>query len=358
MAKLTGVETSRGVAAVLVLMVHVSSMMGSARYFGAESLGGLIHFGHAGVDFFFVLSGFIIQFVHGGDIGRPDRLAHYAWRRFVRIYPTYWVICLLIVPLYVLSPTPGGYERDAGVILGSAALLPLPKGPVLGPAWTLQHEALFYLIFALVIVRPRLGIGVMAAWGLGILVNMAVPFAEDYRLRFVFRLFNIGFFFGIFVAEAVRRWGCRRPRLLLALGLGVFFGAGMIENFSPGLPHEWPPLHLAYSLGAALILYGLVGVERTRGLRIPAPLIELGTASYSIYLTHVITIMAMQQVYLRADPRLGLPSWVWFWLIVAAALAVGLVVSRLIEQPLLRRARRVSFRRAPRGRPTSEPGLP
>ena len=44
-----------------------------------------------GVNFFFVPSGFIIFFAHAKDVGRPARIGTYLWRRFARVYPTYWV---------------------------------------------------------------------------------------------------------------------------------------------------------------------------------------------------------------------------------------------------------------------------
>ncbi len=52
-------------------------------------------FGHAGVDFFFVLSGFIIMHAHTADIGKPERLYRYLWRRATRIYPIYWIVTLI-----------------------------------------------------------------------------------------------------------------------------------------------------------------------------------------------------------------------------------------------------------------------
>lgn len=339
MSKMTGVESARGMAALLVVLCHTTSMMSSAKYFGELPLFGLFKFGHAGVDFFFVLSGFIIQFVHGRDVGQPDRLPYYAWRRFCRIYPTYWVVCGLLVVLYGFSPSPSGYERNMDVISASVLLIPLPLGPILGPAWTLQHEVLFYLLFAFLILSRRFGLILMAGWGIGILLNMVVPFADTFPLGFLFRLFNIGFFFGIFTAIALRRWKQAPARLLLGLGLGLFFGAGLIEDRVSALPLEWPPLHLAYSLGAAVSLYGLACLERRDGLRLPVALVQLGTASYSVYLTHVITIMAMQQLYLRVRPQLDLPPSLWFWLIVILALGVGVIFSRLIEQPILQRTR-------------------
>ena len=54
-------------------------------------------FGHAGVDLFFVISGFVILFVHWEDIGRPQRISRYAGRRLTRILPIYWVALALTI---------------------------------------------------------------------------------------------------------------------------------------------------------------------------------------------------------------------------------------------------------------------
>ncbi|NBQ54213.1 MAG: acyltransferase, partial [Proteobacteria bacterium] len=63
----------------------------------------LDHAGHRyGVDFFFVLSGFIILHAHMDDIGRPARLGRYLWRRAVRVYPIYWICLTLSVGALVV----------------------------------------------------------------------------------------------------------------------------------------------------------------------------------------------------------------------------------------------------------------
>src|SRR3984885_1419086 len=85
-ARLEGVEAGRGVAALLVVLYHAALHV-EGDVPGSAVLWGLPHFGHAGVDFFFVLSGFIISFVHRKDVGRPDRLGHYLERRFTRVFP-------------------------------------------------------------------------------------------------------------------------------------------------------------------------------------------------------------------------------------------------------------------------------
>ena len=89
LVRLLSVEAARGAAAVLVLLVHSSAMLAAPKYFGEMPFYGLFKFGHAGVDFFFVLSGFIIFHVHRTDLGNPARLGKYLARRFVRIFPTY-----------------------------------------------------------------------------------------------------------------------------------------------------------------------------------------------------------------------------------------------------------------------------
>ena len=76
--KLEGVEASRGAAAILVVGVHVTQVL--AGHNGTPAFGGLMSFGHAGVDFFFVLSGFIITFTHGRDLGRPRQFSQ-SWQK-------------------------------------------------------------------------------------------------------------------------------------------------------------------------------------------------------------------------------------------------------------------------------------
>jgi peptidoglycan/LPS O-acetylase OafA/YrhL len=73
--RLGGIEALRGLAAISVIFYHVSRHVNQA--FGTPGLVAAFQAGHAGVELFFVISGFIILFVHGQDSGRPRRLGHY-----------------------------------------------------------------------------------------------------------------------------------------------------------------------------------------------------------------------------------------------------------------------------------------
>ena len=88
----------RGIAATLVVLFHYTAAVGQPYYFGLPSwtpmmpegrTNGLFDFGHSGVDFFFVLSGFVMVWGYGRDGGRVRALWPYLTARFARIYPTY-----------------------------------------------------------------------------------------------------------------------------------------------------------------------------------------------------------------------------------------------------------------------------
>jgi len=338
--KLNGVEAARGVAALLVVFFHATNMLSATQYFGDKALGGLFDFGHAGVDFFFVLSGFIIFFIHHGELGQSKFVPIYWYKRFIRIFPTYWVVLLLFGIILIYSPTRDMHERLPAVIASRVVLWPHIQGPILTVAWTLSHELMFYLLFSLLFLEVKLGIAGLLIWLMFIIFNVTTnTFADYFWGGMVFRIFNLGFFFGMAVAMLVVYRPIRFARGAFWFGTLLFFTAGVTESWGPDMPVEWPPLHLAYALGASAALYGLVGLERAGQLIVPKFMMVLGKASYSIYLLHVIVIMVLQQVLLVVKPWGMLPDAFIFLAVVASAVFVAVVFSNVVEQPLLRRFR-------------------
>lgn len=82
---LPSLQVCRGIAAILVAFVHATAQY--ERNMPVSFLANWFTFGHSGVDFFFVLSGFIIWFIHSEDIGKPNRFKNFALKRLARIYP-------------------------------------------------------------------------------------------------------------------------------------------------------------------------------------------------------------------------------------------------------------------------------
>lgn len=110
--KLNSLQAYRGIAAVLVLLLHASKV--GYLKFNYAFLGYKFAFGYSGVDFFFVLSGFIIMQMHHQDLGQPARWRAYAIKRIIRVFPIYWLVMLIIIPVYLVNANfgTGVYGRD------------------------------------------------------------------------------------------------------------------------------------------------------------------------------------------------------------------------------------------------------
>jgi exopolysaccharide production protein ExoZ len=98
MAQLLTSQAARGFAANLVVLSHLSIV--EAKYTTGDVLPAFAFYWIAGVDLFFVLSGFITVAVAGHYAGPIDFL----WRRFTRIYPTYWLVSLPVLAFAIVAP--------------------------------------------------------------------------------------------------------------------------------------------------------------------------------------------------------------------------------------------------------------
>lgn len=292
--RIGSLEIGRGVAASLVVFHHAGNIAEQPRFYGEAAFGGHLAYFYVGVDFFFVLSGFIIAWVHWNDIGLPSKIGRYAVKRFLRIYPPYWGILIPLVLLYAAFPASGiPSQRDPVNIAMSVLLLPYPEPPVLGVAWTLVHEIFFYAIFALVIAIGRKALWIMPLWAAGI---VAASFAGPipHLAAFVFSPFNLEFIFGVGAAVLLRHHDVPFPKALAAFGAAAFLS---VMLFFPVL--QLVPLHgrIVFGIAASLFVVGMVEIEWSRPIALPTWLAFFGAASYAVYLIHpVILSFAMQGV--------------------------------------------------------------
>lgn len=189
--KLKSIEAGRGIAATLVVLYHASAaIFPAAKYWHQQVFSGIFGFGYAGVEFFFVLSGFIIAFAHHSDIGTPSRLANFVRRRFNRIYPSYWIVLAAVVIMAtsgVGPPLPPLSDIISSFVLAG---LDYSKA-ILGVSWTLFHEIGFYIVFGLAIWRPWAGavfgvvaIAAAAAHIAGLVVPLPFYWQAPVNLRF------------------------------------------------------------------------------------------------------------------------------------------------------------------------------
>ncbi len=328
---LTGLEAVRGVASVTVVLYHAARHL-HKNHSGA-ALAAIFQFGHAGVDLFFVLSGFIIMFVHFDDLGRPGRLGHYVQRRLTRLLPAYWVALGLTIALSI----GGGHDLPSlGRLLTSLALLPSHQEPMLGVAWTLQYEIVFYALFCVLILDRVAGAVMVGLWLMWIaLAQVGLGGSLPGSLS---GIDNLEFILGAAVAIWLRRGALAAPWPIFAAGLGWFTIAAVCED--TGLLDGYADsARAAYGLPAAMIIIGLAEASRRGHVPVPALLRRLGKASYSIYLFQFVFIGLLWKFELATGWAARLPVPINFALLSAGAVGGGVVLSGLVEYPLMRMMR-------------------
>jgi exopolysaccharide production protein ExoZ len=216
-AKLGWIEAFRGIAATAVVLYH------TARHFdknyGIPALESVFQFGHAGVDLFFVISGFIILFVHFDDVGRPARIWHYLGRRLTRLLPVYWLAVALTIAVSQL----GGHSTNLSDVVRAILSMPIPTEPLLGVAWTLQYEFIFYVAFAVLILNRAAGLALMAAWLFAVVCTTATGWHPGLPSAY-WGIFNVEFFAGM--GE-------------VCLGTNSFCGLGLFCSSRRRWPRIW-----------------------------------------------------------------------------------------------------------------------
>lgn len=329
--RLFGIEALRGIAATAVVLSHAARHVDRAR--PAPGLIYIFQPGHAGVDLFFVISGFIILFVHRADIGRPGRLAHYAGRRFTRVLPLYWIALALTIAMGVA----GGHGLPSpGMLAWSATLLPSVREPLLGIAWTLQCEAVFYGVFAMLIVSRNTGLVLLAAWLCWILAAMGGHLSAGVPGALC-GMFGVEFFLGMAAAQALHAGMVTRPRVVAGIGL-VAFGAALVLEGAGVLNGFGIAARFVYGVSAAFIVMGVAAADAAGRSRVPAWLRGLGSASYATYLFQFVFIGILWKLF-GATGLERLPNLVLFLALAGTAVAGGIAMGRLIEKPLLRAIR-------------------
>jgi peptidoglycan/LPS O-acetylase OafA/YrhL len=316
---------------------------------GYGMLSGAFGLGNVGVDVFFVLSGFIIFTVHRADIGVQAETRRYAAKRIVRIFPLYWLVTAIAIPVYALGYGDAS-KREPLVILKSIFLFPQKNAatyPIVNVGWTLTYELLFYAMFCLLIAWPRRW--ALAAWTLWIggVVALAIGRASGAWhpgsgpwFDVVLSERNLEFLLGCGVAWLVTRGEVPMPRVLLWGGLAAMtalvLGMGLFDDFSPFNRNTTA----VFAIPAAVTILGAAALDRAGGRRPPQPLVRLGDASYALYLVHFGLLTGAFELYRRAWSGTGAGTAVFGLAAAAAVCVIGFLVHAWVEAPMLRSLRR------------------
>ncbi len=322
-------QVGRAVAAIAVAIYHANDFVIPLRIPGAGSVWAGFGMGYAGVEFFFVLSGFIMMHVHSHEFSQPGRLKRFIAKRVTRIFPIYWIVLGGLVLLYQLDRDLGPSAlRSPLNILSSFLLIPWIERPIMPVAWTLMHETLFYTLFCLFFLSRRLGAAAFLVWLIACLAAMRWPPA-NYFASFIASPYNLLFFFGIIVGCTYTRVSARFPAALVLAGLAGFLTVGLTEQYVT----LWPLglRTVAYGVSAMVVIAGLVHGQ----IAVPRAAVLLGDASYAVYLVH-LPAMNMAAILLSKLGWAGLVSpAVLLTGLVTVSVVAGMVLHVAIERPIL-----------------------
>lgn len=340
--KIHGIQVMRGVAASMVAFGHfaavVADLYGSER--GLSSSLRTFHstIGQSGVDIFFCISGFIIVLITGKQ--RRNTVfrdaAYFLFRRIIRIYPLFWIALAASIIVERTWLTIAGEQAWLTVVgHGPLASIVLYDTPVALPiAWTLMFEVRFYALIAMVLLvfRANLQKGILIAC-LGIVTCVSLTSLQILPYVRIGDRIMLEFVFGALVGLAVINRITVLPRVMVIVGLLWFLAATFFTSGDVAVYRIW-----GYGFPAALFLYGLVTIERQRGLRVPRWLLAIGDWSYSIYLWHwvIMRSLAHGAVQLEHTPGTAIAFMATG---LAATYFAGYLSFRFIERPLFQVAK-------------------
>ncbi|MDG1773440.1 MAG: acyltransferase [Oceanicoccus sp.] len=333
---LESIQALRAIAAILVVILH-SYMHLAARDLVSNDLT-TFGVGRAGVDIFFVISGFIMVYVTQNAFQTPGSSNSFIIKRFIRVAPTYWLYTSFIALLLFLSPEnfSDGKSFNISHYVTSMLFLPYPTPhdgaikTILPVGWTLLYEMYFYCVVAILLFFPkRLFLYLLAFWFIGSCILGSIFFADVWQLKVYTHPLLLEFLMGCIIATVYfNRNSIPSPHLWFFFGAALLF-VSMFFDTTP----KWRVVK--WGIPSFFIVIGAIYWERMYSINIPTILARLGASSYSLYLTHLFTINLLGFTWRKV---LGLEVHFSVFIVTAVILSIigGHVCYLLIEQPVTR----------------------
>lgn len=292
--------------------------------------------GMYGVDLFFVISGFIIWTTSRELSVTPQR---FLVRRVSRIVPLYWAMTTFIVAVSLLAPRLlASTEFDLWHVIASYLFIPTThplfpaSWPILIPGWTLNYEMFFYALFAAgLCLRNRTAtfIFVVGALLIAVLLGHAL---RPQQPAVAFFTDPIVLEFALGMAAGAAYTDARR--LPVSLAIAALLAAVAVVAGSAFV--DWIPRVIFAGVPAAALVLAVAILKRNDIDLENGPIVLLGDASYSIYLSHVIILPVVTKVWLLAAPDFNLATGLLFvTLQLSIALVSGIAIYKCFELPAL-----------------------
>ena len=311
------IELLRFIAALAVVYFHA---VGTLRAVAFPEIGpnSLTELGAAGVDVFFVISGFVIFL----SLTRKNRTPiEFARDRLIRLVPAYWILTVshlvILASVAILRGTEVPF--DISWTIQSLFFVSQPLGnnlPLISQGWSLEIEMLFYLLVAvgLIIKNPIANI-VFPAVALVSLVGFGL--LPDLALEFIF---------GGLLGYLYTRIKFPAP---IAIGAGVL---GIVLFVAPVVLGALDaPRWVTWGIPSMLVVFSAINLPQLNWKILPT----LGAASYPVYLLHMMVINIVSPIISMFGSSAAM-----FFVALASCLilsqVLGIVFDKLVDKPISR----------------------
>ena len=346
----------RGVAALLVVLFHVFEIHSHGDHSKQ-----IINHGYLAVDFFFLLSGFVLGYAYDDRWGKMT-LKDFFKRRIIRLQPMIIIGSIIGALLFYFQDSPalgwGGINevpvwKMLLVMLIGFTLIPVGKGldirgwnemhPLNGPAWSLFFEYIANIVYALVLRRVSkivLAILVVVAAGFTIHYALTNPngdiiggwsIDDSTQLKIGFIRLAFPFLAGLLLARIGKLRYTKNAFLSAALLLVVLLSVprlGDADSFCLNGLYECFCLIIMFPF---IIWLGAGG--KVQGYKASKVCKFLGDISYPIYITH-FPIAYVYMAWVTNNNLTLEQSWHYGLLVVIAAVATAYLAMRFYDLPI------------------------
>ncbi|WP_043692461.1 acyltransferase [Luteibacter sp. 9133] len=310
--KLDFLQALRGLAIMMVVLSHARWFFLVTPY--QQTAETLLHGGAAGVDIFFVISGFIMAYTTKGNDGSPASLMRFYIRRFTKIWIPYAVIGIVT---FAVAKGTGIFVHENLIWIAKSLIFIPPDahsflylgGGLTDVAWSLNYEAYFYLIFGLSMLFARFRYVALFGW-CGICL-IAVPLwdhghasllvtarvnSDNAYLQLMTNPIIFEFLGGVIIGKIYCSSFVIRDALtarLVAFSGCVGFLWCILENIASdnGL--------LGWGGWAVAMVLAISLASKSTHIPFPAVLAWIGNISYALYLVHPLVNMVAKELFLH-----------------------------------------------------------
>lgn len=286
---------------LLVVIFHAQSIAGHT--FFPYSFGGM------GVKIFFIISGFIMAYIHGNDRGISEFVL-FLKKRIARIFPLYWIILFIFIAAILYAGKGGDFHRNGVNLVLNIFLLNIPSLSVHPYAWSLVYEMFYYYIFSVFVILFSIPISIFSL----LLIFFPILFINNYTDEDILFLSinNIYFGFGLLVGFY---WNKIKYRIFysfipffLFLCMIIYSCYGHSELYRFFLCTFFFISYMMHSKSINYISY-------------------VGSASYSIYLSHALLVPIASSCVQN--------NLAYYPLLILFCLILGIIIHKYVEKKLV-----------------------